>query len=203
MTQPTAAAADRLGRPALDQLFHGARTRNGWQNRPVTDEIVRELYDLAKWGPTAANSNPGRFVFIRSAAAKERLKPHLAEGNVAKTMTAPCCVIVAQDTRFYELMPKLFPGRDMLGMFLADAPLREDTARRNATLQGAYLMLAARSIGLDCGPMSGFNPDGVNAEFFPDGRWRTDFLCNIGYGSDENLYPRNPRLSFDEACLDL
>jgi 3-hydroxypropanoate dehydrogenase len=203
MTQSTAVAADRLDRPALAQLFHGARTRNGWQDRPVTDEIVRELYDLAKWGPTAANSNPGRFVFIRSAAAKERLKPHLAEGNVAKTMGAPCCVIVAQDTQFYELMPQLFPGRDMRAMFQADLPLREDTARRNATLQGAYLMLAARSIGLDCGPMSGFDPNGVNAEFFPDGRWRTDFLCNLGYGSDENLFPRNPRLSFDEACLDL
>jgi 3-hydroxypropanoate dehydrogenase len=142
-------------------------------------------------------------VFVRSAAAKERLKPHLMAGNVDKTISAPCCVIVAYDTRFYDLMPKLFPSRDMRSAFVGNEALIEETARRNSTLQGAYLMVAARALGFDCGPMSGFNPLSLDAEFFPDGRWKSNFLCTIGYGSEVNLFPRNPRLDFEEACLDL
>jgi 3-hydroxypropanoate dehydrogenase len=187
----------------LDQIFRSARTRNGWLPTPVSDETVRALFELARWGPTAANSNPGRFVFIRSPAAKERLKPHLSPGNLDKTMSAPCCVIVAYDTQFHELMPKLFPSRDMRSVFAGNGPLIEETSRRNGTLQGGYFMLAARALGLDCGPMSGFNAEALDAEFFPDGRWKSNFLCNVGYGSDENLFPRNPRLDFEDACLDL
>jgi 3-hydroxypropanoate dehydrogenase len=193
----------RLGADALDRLFLKARTRNAWLAKPISDELVRELYDLAKWGPTAANTTPARFVFVRTAAAKERLKPHLTGTNVDKTMTASCCVIVAYDSRFYDLMGKLFPSRDMRSPFAGNAALAEETAKRNSTLQGAYMMLAARSLGLDCGPMSGFNPATLDAEFFPDGRWKSNFLFNVGYGTDENLFPRNPRLDFDEACLDL
>jgi 3-hydroxypropanoate dehydrogenase len=164
---------------------------------------VRELYDLSKWGPTAANSTPARFVFARSTAAKQRLKPHLMGTNVDKTMSASCCVIVAYDSRFYDLLGKLFPARDMRAAFVGNAALIEETAKRNSSLQGAYMMVAARSLGLDCGPMSGFNPATLDAEFFPDGRWKSNFLFNVGYGTDENLFPRNPRLDFDEACLDL
>jgi 3-hydroxypropanoate dehydrogenase len=200
------AATDRTQRlddAALDRLFLKARTRNAWADRAVPDALVHELYDLAKWGPTAANTTPARFVFVRSAAAKARLKPHLTGTNVDKTMAAPCCVIVAYDSRFYDLMGKLFPSRDMRTPFAGNAPLVEETGKRNSTLQGAYMMLAARALGLDCGPMSGFNAATLDAEFFPDGRWKSNFLFNVGYGSDENLFPRNPRLDFDEACLDL
>jgi len=193
----------RLNADALDRLFLTARTRNAWLAEPISDELVRELYDLAKLGPTAANTTPARFVFVRTAAAKERLKPHLTGSNVDKTMKAPCCVIVAYDLRFYDLLGKLFPSRDMRSAFVGNAPLIEETAKRNSTLQGAYMMLAARALGLDCGPMSGFNPATLDAEFFPDGRWKSNFLFNVGYGTDENLFPRNPRLDFDEACLDL
>ena len=193
----------RLSNQVLDRLFRTARTRNAFLPGPIPDALLRELYDLAKWGPTAANSTPARFVFVRSAAVKERLRPHLMPGNVDKTMAAPCCVIVAHDTRFYDLFGKLFPSRDMKANFVGNTPLIEETAKRNSTLQGAYLMLAARSLGLDCGPMSGFNAAGVDAEFFPDGRWKSNFLCNLGFGTDENLFPRNPRLDFEEACLDL
>jgi 3-hydroxypropanoate dehydrogenase len=187
----------------IDRIFRTARTRNAWHPRDLSDSQVRELYELVKWGPTAANSTPGRFVFIRSAAAKERLRPHLSAGNVDKTLAAPCCVIVAYDTRFHDLLPKLFPSRDMRAAFAGNAALIDETAKRNSTLQGAYLMLAARALGLDCGPMSGFNAATLDAEFFADGRWKSNFLCSIGYGSDVNLFPRNPRLDFEEACLDL
>jgi 3-hydroxypropanoate dehydrogenase len=187
----------------LDQLFRAARTRNSWQAKPLSDSLVREMYELTKWGPTAANTTPGRFVFVRSAAAKERLRPHLTAGNVDKTMAAPCCVIVAYDTSFHDLLPKLFPSRDMRAAFAGKDALIEETAKRNSTLQGAYMIMAARSLGLDCGPMSGFNPATLDAEFFADGRWKSNFLFNVGYGTDENLFPRNPRLDFDEACLDL
>jgi 3-hydroxypropanoate dehydrogenase len=192
-----------LDSAGLDTIFRAARTRNAWLPTPVSDETIRELFELSKWGPTAANSNPARFVFIRSEAAKERLIPHVSAGNVDKTRSAPCCVIVAYDTEFYELMPKLFPSRDMRSVFAGKAELIEETIKRNGTLQGAYFMIAARALGLDCGPMSGFTPETLDAEFFPDGRWKSNFLCNIGYGSDENLFPRNPRLDFDDACLDL
>ncbi len=193
----------RLSDQVLDQVFRAARTRNAWASIPISDALVHQLYELTKWGPTAANTTPGRFIFVRSASAKERLKPHLIDSNVNKTMAAPCCVIVAYDLRFYDLLGKLFPSRDMRAAFAGNAPLIEETAKRNSTLQGAYMMLAARSLGLDCGPMSGFNAATLDAEFFPDGRWKSNFLFNVGYGTDENLYPRNPRLDFDEACLDL
>jgi 3-hydroxypropanoate dehydrogenase len=193
----------RVSDDVLDSLFRNARTRNAWMQKPIPDALVRELYDLTKWGPTAANTTPARFVFVRSAAAKERLKTHLMPMNVDKTMSASCCVIVAYDSQFYDLMGKLFPSRDMRSGFVGNTPLIEETAKRNSTLQGAYMILAARSLGLDCGPMSGFDAVGLDAEFFPDGRWKSNFLFNLGYGTDENLFPRNPRLDFEEACLDL
>jgi 3-hydroxypropanoate dehydrogenase len=169
----------RLSDQALNRLFLRARTRNGFLAKPIPDALMREIYDLAKWGPTAANTTPARFVFVRSAAAKERLRPHLMPQNVDKTMAASCCVIVAYDTCFYDCMGKLFPSRDMSSSFVGNAPLIEETAKRNSTLQGAYLMIAARALGLDCGPMSGFNAATLDAEFFSDGRWKSNFLCRL------------------------
>ena len=188
---------------ALAQLFTEARTFNSWSDRAVDDATVRQLYALVAQGPTTANSHPGRFVFVRSAQARERLRPHLSEGNVDKTMSAPCCVIVAYDTRFHEFMPQLFPGRDFSATFAGKEAVIADTATRSSTLAGAYLIIAARALGLDAGPMSGFNKETLDAEFFPDGRWKSNFLCNIGYGTSDKLFPRNPRLSFEQACLDL
>jgi 3-hydroxypropanoate dehydrogenase len=204
-TEPRKAPArfQPLDDTALDRLFRNARTANHFLPRPLPDRLLRELYELLKWGPTSANTTPARFVFVRSDGGKERLRPHLRPLNVDKTMSAACCVIIAYDTRFYEHMPKLFPSRDMKSAFAGNEPLIDETAKRNSTLQGAYLMLAARALGLDCGPMSGFDAVSLDAEFFPDGRWKSNFLCNLGYGSDENQYPRNPRLDFDEACLEL
>jgi 3-hydroxypropanoate dehydrogenase len=194
---------ERLASAALNQLFRTARTRNAWTDRPVDPSLLREVFVLARLGPTAANTCPARFVFVRSPAAKARLKPHLSAGNLDKTMAAPCCVIMACDMRFYELLPKLFPSRDMRSVFVGKEALIRETAERNGTLQAAYFMMAARALGLDCGPMSGFNRETLDAEFFPDGRWRSNFLCNVGYGSDVNLFPRNPRPDFEDACLDL
>ena len=185
---------------AIAQLFLEARTYNSWSDRSLDESTIRRLYELAATGPTAANSNPGRFLFITSAAGRERLRPHINAGNLDKTMTAPCCVIVAYDTKFYELMPQLFPSRDFKPVFEGKDALIEDLVRRSSTLQGAYVILAARTLGLDTGPMSGFNQDTLDRDFFPDGRWKANFLCNIGYGTDEGLYPRNPRLDFDQAC---
>lgn len=185
---------------AQEQLFTVARTRNAWLDRPVGEDLLHKLYELAKWGPTAANSNPARFVFIRSAAAKARLLPHLSPGNQAKTESAPVCVIVAQDSEFYEFMPQLFPSRDMKASFAGKPDVILDTGTRSSILQGAYLMMAARTLGLDVGPMSGFNKVTLDADFFPDGRWKSNFLFNIGYGSDVDLFERNPRLRFDQAC---
>lgn len=185
---------------AQEQLFTAARTRNAWLDRPVGEDLLHKLYELAKWGPTAANSNPARFVFIRSAAAKARLLPHLSPGNQAKTESAPVCVIVAQDSEFYEFMPQLFPSRDMKASFAGKPDVILDTGTRSSILQGAYLMMAARTLGLDVGPMSGFNKVTLDADFFPDGRWKSNFLFNIGYGSDVDLFERNPRLRFDQAC---
>ncbi len=187
----------------LDRLFRHARTHNDWDARPVSGETVRALYNLAKWGPTTANSNPARFVFIRSAQAKARLMPHINAGNVDKVTQAPCTVIIAGDTRFYEEYGTLFPSRDMRSVFEGKDALIAETVARSSTLQGAYLIMAARAMGMDCGPMSGFDAAGVDGEFFPDGRWKVNFLCNIGYGRPEALHPRNPRLDFDAACLDL
>ena len=201
--------------PCIDQLFRNARTHSVWTDKGVSDATLRELYDALKWGPTSANTSPARFVFIRSAAAKERLRRSLAPGNVEKTMTAPVTVIVAYDLQFYEQLPRLFPHNPaMRGLFAANAALIEVTARRNSSLQGAYLMLAARALGLDCGPMSGFDnakldeeffgagkeSDGCEQEFFPAGHVKSNFLCNLGYGDPSKLFPRSPRLEFEEAC---
>lgn len=188
---------------ALDLLFREARTHYDWSGEPVDEATIRQLYDLVKFGPTSMNNSPARFVFIGTPEGKARLKPHLGDGNVDKTMSAPWTVIVARDAEFYERMPKLFPhypgARDMM----KDGA--EDHGPRNATLQGAYLILAARALGLDTGPMSGFDKDGIDAEFFagdPDRKtWKSDFLVNLGYGSGEKIFPRLPRLGFDEAAL--
>ena len=190
-----------LDAQALDQLFRTARTYPRWQDRPVTEAQLRELYDLTRFGPTSMNASPARFVFLQSAAAKERLVPALMEGNVAKVREAPVTVILAHDTRFPELMAELWPHTpDVAAMFAADPPWAEVTAFRNSTLQGAYLILAARALGLDVGPMSGFDNARVDAEFFPDGRCRSNFLITLGYGEPGALHPRGPRLSFERAA---
>ena len=181
-------------------IFEDARTHTVWQERSVTDDLLRRVYDLAKMGPTSSNCCPMRVVFVKSAEAKARLKPCLNEGNVDKTMKAPATAIVAYDTLFFDLYPRLFPQRDFRSIFVADAELARATAFRNGSLQGAYLMIAARGLGLDCGPMSGFSNEKLDAEFFPDGRWKSNFLCNLGYGDPSKLRPRNPRPSFEEAC---
>ncbi|QQG35728.1 MAG: malonic semialdehyde reductase [Micavibrio aeruginosavorus] len=186
---------------ALDALFREARTFRAWQKRDVTDVLIKAVYDLAKLGPTAANCSPARFVFIQSAEAKERLKPHLDKGNVDKTMSAPLTAIIAYDTQFYDFMPQLYPQSPHARDWYAGKPaVIEETALRSGSLQGAYLMLAARALGLDCGPMSGFNKDGINCEFFADGRWKVNFLCNIGFGDATGMPARGPRLPFDQAC---
>jgi 3-hydroxypropanoate dehydrogenase len=200
---------------ALDLLFRNARTHTVWLDKPVSDDTLRQLYEVMKWGPTSANSNPARFVFLRSKAAKERLRPALAPGNVEKTMTAPVTAIIAYDLTFYEKLPRLFPHNpDMRTSFANNPQLVEVTAKRNSTLQGAYLMLAARALGLDCGPMSGFDNtkvdeeffgagqkcEGCEQEFFPEGHVRSNFLCNLGYGDHSKLFPRGPRFDFAEVC---
>jgi len=195
---------DRLDDAALDRIFRAARTHRAWEDRPLTSEQVRAIYELAKYGPTAGNSCPGRFVFLRSQSAKERLKPHLDPLNIEKTLSAPCCVIVAYDSAFYDFLPLLSPGRDRRSRFVSDPAFSQKTALRSSTLQGAYLIIAARALGLDCGPMSGFNNGSLDEDFFQDGRWKSNFLCNIGYRTvDVILPPRNPRLDFDEACREL
>jgi 3-hydroxypropanoate dehydrogenase len=163
-------------------------------------EVLRQAYDLARMAPTSANGSPARFVFLTTEAAKNRLLPTLAPLNVEKTKTAPVTAIVAWDTEFHEHLPRLFPHADMRAYFVGNQPLIDETAFRNGSLQGAYFILAARAVGLDCGPMSGFDAAKVNAEFFPDGKWKANFLINLGYGDHSKLYPRSPRLEFDEAC---
>ncbi len=195
-----AAQPAKIANDALDQLFSQARTHSAWLPKRVPLEVLREVYELARWGPTSANSTPARFVFLESEAAKARLLPALAPGNVEKTRAAPVTVIVAWDTEFYEKLPQLFPHADMRSYFVENQRLIDETAFRNGSLQGGYFILAARSVGLDCGPMSGFDAAKVNAEFFPDGKWKANFLCNLGYGDRSKLFPRNPRLEFDEAC---
>jgi 3-hydroxypropanoate dehydrogenase len=189
-----------LSDAALDQIFREARTHTVWLPKPVPTELLRQIYELAALGPTSANTTPARFVFLTTREAKERLHPALAPGNVEKTMTAPVTVIVAWDTEFHEKLPKLFPHADARSWFLGKPAFIEETAFRNSSLEGAYFILAARALGLDCGPMSGFDQAKVNAEFFPDGKWKSNFLCNLGYGDATKIFPRNPRLSFDEAC---
>jgi 3-hydroxypropanoate dehydrogenase len=190
----------KISAECLNQLFLEARSHWVWRPEPVSIELLKEAYDVARFGPTSANSSPARFVFLTTLQAKERLRPALSPGNVEKTMTAPVAVIVAWDTEFHEKLPHLFPARDMRSVFAGNSSLLQETAFRNSTLQGAYFMLAARGLGLDCGPMSGFDQQKVNAEFFPDGKWKANFLCNLGYGDPSKLFPRNPRLGFDEAC---
>jgi 3-hydroxypropanoate dehydrogenase len=186
---------------ALDTLFRAARTHNGWTAKPVTDETLRELYDIVKFGPTSANSSPARFVFLRSADAREKLRPALSAGNLAKTMAAPVTVIVAYDPFFYERLPTLFPHDDARSWFAGNRALAEETAFRNGTLQGAYLIMAARALGLDTGAMSGFDRATVDRTFFDESGWKSNFLLNIGEGDQAALFPRNPRLAFDEACI--
>ncbi len=185
---------------ALAQLFSAARTHSVWLDKTVDDALLHRLHDLAKWGATSANCCPARFIFVKSAAAKEKLKPCLAPGNVDKTMQAPVCVIVAYDLEFYEQLPTLFPHTDARSWFVGKEKAIQDTAFRNSSLQGAYLMLAARALGLDCGPMSGFNAEKIKAAFFNDKPWIANFICNIGYGEHSALHSRNPRLTFETAC---
>jgi 3-hydroxypropanoate dehydrogenase len=193
--------AKLLGDDGLDLVFRNARTHNVWLDKPVEDDLLRRVYDLAKMGPTSANMCPMRVVFVRSKEAKEKLKPALDAGNVDKTMKAPATAVIAMDIHFYEQLPKLFPHADAKAWF-KDLPANvlEYIALRNSSLQGAYFMLAARSLGLDCGPMSGFNNAKVDEAFFAGTSVKSNFLCNLGYGDVSKLYPRSPRLTFDEAC---
>lgn len=184
---------------ALDQLFRAARTHRSWTGEPVSDVVLAAVYDLARMAPTSGNCSPGRIVFVKSAAAKARLKPALSAGNVEQTMSAPATAIIAYDLEFYELMPRLYTPASR-GWFAGKPAKIQEAAFRNGTLQGAYLIIAARALGLDCGPMSGFDNDKVDQEFFPDGKWKSNFLCNLGYGDGARMRPRNPRLEFDEAC---
>jgi len=193
----------KIDRNAADVLFNAARTQNGWLDRPVTDDELRQAFDLMKMAPTSANTQPARFVFLRTQAAKERLRPALSPGNLDKTMSAPVVAIVAHDLDFHEHMPKVFPHNPaMKANFEGDGKraFRETFAFRNGTLQGAYFILAARAVGLDVGPMSGFDNAKVDAEFFPEGRFRSNFLCNLGHGDPAKVMGRLPRFSFDEAC---
>lgn len=185
---------------ALDQLFRQARTHSRFLDRPVPDALLRQAWDLARMGPTAVNAQPARVVFVRSPEAKALLKPALAAGNVDKTMAAPVTAIVGSDFAFYELLPKTFPHADARSWYVGNEPLIAETAQRNSSLQGAYLILALRSLGLDCGPMSGFDAAKVDEAFFAGTAIRSNFLINIGYGDAAALHPRNPRLDFDEAC---
>ncbi|MGQ3041286.1 MAG: malonic semialdehyde reductase [Brevundimonas sp.] len=184
----------------LAQLFTEARTRNGWTDRPVDPALLRQLYELTKFGPTAVNNTPARFVFLTSPEARARLAPHMSEGNRAKTLQAPVNLIIGMDLDFHEHLDTLFPHAPGAKDWFADEAARRESAFRNASLQGGYLTIAARALGLDVGPMSGFDPAGVKAEFFPDSNVEPNYIMNLGYGSDENLFPRSPRLSFDEAA---
>lgn len=187
--------------PALDQLFRQARTHRWWEDRPIPEETLQRIADLAKLGPTSANSSPGRFVFVVSQKAKERLKPHLDEGNVRQTMSAPATVIVAYDTQFYEKLHRLAPNSpDARSWFVGKPEAIERTGFQGSCLQGAYLIMAARALGLDCGPMGGFDRRGVDEAFFPEGAYKSNFLVNLGYGLPEKLHPRQPRLAFEEFC---
>ena len=203
-----------LSNEALDVLFRKARTHNAWLDKPVSDNLLRELYELMKWGPTSANCCPARILFLRTPEAKQRLLPALSAGNTEKTMKAPVTAILAYDRRFYEKLPRLFPHNPAAREWFANSPeFAETTAFRNSTLQGGYFILAARALGLDCGPMSGFDNAKVDEEFFPSptdeaqydqkvfspSHLKSNFLCNLGYGDPSQLFPRSPRLAFDEV----
>jgi len=189
-----------LDAAALDRIFRTARTHRAWAARTVTDETLRAIYELMKWGPTSGNCCPARIVFVRSPEARERLRPALDAGNVAQTMAAPATAIIAYDLEFYEKLPALVPHRDARSDFLGKPELIRTTSCQSGTLQGAYLIIAARALGLDCGPMGGFDNAMVDAAFFPGGTIKSNFLCNLGYGNPATLHPRAPRLAFDDAC---
>jgi 3-hydroxypropanoate dehydrogenase len=186
---------------AIAALFAEARTHWKWSDEPVLDSTLHELYDLMKMGPTSANCSPARLVFLRTPEAKEKLKPALSSGNLEKTMSAPVTVIVAEDPKFYDKLPQLFPHADARAWFATSEALASETAFRNSTLQGGYLIMAARSLGLDAGPMSGFDRAKTDAAFFAASGWKSNFLINLGHGDASVLFPRSPRLSFDEACV--
>lgn len=190
----------RLDAAALGQLFNDARTHNAWQKRDVPDDALRELVDLMKWAPTSANCSPARIVFVKSAGAKARLKLLLMEGNVEKTMAAPVTAIIGHDLKFYDHLPKLFPHADARSWFASNERFANASAFRNGTLQGGYFILAARALGLDCGPMSGFNNAGIDEAFFAGTEVKSNFLCNLGYGDPAGLFPRSPRFAFDEIA---
>jgi nitroreductase len=201
MAMTTVTERGTISKEAARQLFTEARTFVAWLPKPVEDDTLRALYDLMKWGPTSANTTPARFVFVRSAAEKEKLIACLAPGNVDKVRAAPVTAIIAWDERFYDLIPRLFPVMpQMKDLFTSDKALAEATAFRNGSLQGGYFILAARAVGLDCGPMSGFDNAKVDEAFFKGTSWKSNFLCNLGYGDATKLYPRGPRLGFAEAC---
>ena len=185
---------------ALDSIFRSARTHNGWLPKPVTDDQLRAIYDLMKWGPTSANCQPARIVFVRTKEGKEKLRPALSAGNTEKTMAAPVTAIVAYDPEFYEHLPRMFPHDQTAITWFKGTPSAEPTAFRNGSLQGAYLIIAARALGLDCGAMSGFDNAKVDQAFFPDGKLKSNFLCNIGYGDPAKLFARSPRFAFEESC---
>ena len=185
---------------ALEQIFTRARTHSAWAPQPVNDELLKQIYDLMKWGPTSANSSPARIAFVKTKTAKEKLLSCLAPGNVEKTRSAPVTAIVAHDLEFYEKLPRLFPHTDARSWFVGNKPFIDSTAFRNGSLQGAYLIIAARALGLDCGPMSGFDNAKVDATFFEGTTWKSNFLCNLGFGDPSALHPRAPRLEFNEAC---
>jgi 3-hydroxypropanoate dehydrogenase len=193
----------KIDQAALDLLFLEARSQNGWAaDQPeITDDMLRQLFDITKWGPTSANCSPARFVFVRSKDGKERMRPALSSGNMEKTIAAPVTVIVAYDSHFYEKLPQLFPhSPDAKNWFTSSEKLAHETAFRNGTLQGAYLILAARAMGLDCGPMSGFDNAKLDEAFFAGTTWRSNFLVNLGIGDPSKLFGRHPKLPFDEAC---
>ena len=190
-----------IDQAALGTLFNDARTQNKWLDRPVTDDELRQVFDLLKMAPTSANCSPARFVFIRTPEGREKLRPALAAGNVDKAMSAPVTVIVATDPHFYDHLPKLFPHADAKSWFSGNPAFAEATAARNSSLQGAYLIMAARAMGLDAGPMSGFDAGMVDAAFLSDRGWTANFLVSLGHGDAAGLFPRSPRFTFDEACV--
>ena len=189
-----------LDQASLATLFTDARTQNGWQDRPVSDAQLQQVYDLMKWGPTSANCSPARMIFIRKGEAQDQLLACMSPGNLEKTRNAPVTAIIGTDMAFYEKLPMLFPHADARSWFVGNQPLIDATAFRNSSLQGAYFMLAARALGLDCGPMSGFDADKLNAAFFADTTVKVNFVCSLGYGDPAKVFPRSPRMSFDEAC---
>ena len=185
----------------IKDIFISGRTHNDWIEKDVPDSLLRELYNLMKWGPTSANCSPARITFIKSKEAKKRLKKYLIESNIEKTISAPVTAIIAYDTKFFEFIPKLFPHNpEAKEWFSGSEEFAEVTAFRNSSLQGAYFILAARTLGLDCGPMSGFDNVGIDDEFFSESNFKSNFICNIGYGDHNKLFDRSPRFDFDEVC---